>query len=242
MCLCSVQHRGAAVSGRAANPARIARVAGLLYLIVVTGGITSLFLSSALIVPGNPSATAANILASEFQYRAGFAIDLVSDAAYLAVVALLYGLFKPVDARLSAVAAAFGIVGCAVGGANALDGLDPVLIATMGAENFSVLTLTLRSNVIGGNVVLMFFGFYCLSLGFLVVDAKFLPRILGVLLALAGVAWLARSFLTFLMPDVAREVSTYLLATAGIGEILFTLWLLLFGVNATKWHAQAEEA
>jgi Domain of unknown function (DUF4386) len=230
------------MSERTGSPARVARVAGFLYLIVVIGGFSSLYLSSPLIVPGDPSATAAKILASEFRYRAGFAIDLIANAAYLAVVALLYGLFKPVDARLSAIAAAFGVVGCAVGGANALDGLDPILIAAMGKENFSLLTLTLRSNVIGGNVVLAFFGFYCLSLGFLAVDAKFLPRILGALLALAGVAWLTRSFLTFLAPSITREVSTYLLTVAGVGEIAFTLWLLVAGVNNAKWRAQAESA
>ncbi|NJN00691.1 MAG: DUF4386 family protein [Aquincola sp.] len=104
------------------------------------------------------------------------------------------------------------------------------------------MTFMLRSGAHNNNVALTFFGCYCLLLGFLVVEAKFLPRVLGLVLSLAGLTWLVRSVGLFLAPALVRDIADILMAAAGIGELLFTLWLLFFGVNSAKWHAQAEGA
>ena len=83
------------------------------------------------------------------------------------------------------------------------------------------------------NISFVFFGFYCLLIGYLIFRSTFLPRILGVLMAIAGLGWL-----TFLSPPLAHYLSPYILAP-GLGEGSLTLWLLVMGVNAARWEEKA---
>ncbi|MBP6013464.1 MAG: DUF4386 domain-containing protein [Alphaproteobacteria bacterium] len=224
-------------------------MAGLLYLTVIGTGAASLLIAPALVVAGDAAATANNILNAEQVFRLSFALNLIATAAYVGVAAVFYELLKPAGKTLSVVAAFFGLTGCAVGAAISLDGLSPVLLlkgapylAAFTKEQLQALALTsLRLSSVGGNIALIFFGFYCLMLGFLIVGAKFLPRILGVFLAISGAAWLIGSFGSILVPAFASQISPYTMAAAIFGESALTLWLLTFGVNDAKWRAQAGE-
>src|SRR6266536_919526 len=98
----------------ATSPRFTARLAGVFYLLTfVTGGL-AISARHGLVVDGDPAATATNILAHESMYRLGFAGDLMVVAWYVAVTALFYGLFKPVNKSVSLLAAFFSLVGCAV--------------------------------------------------------------------------------------------------------------------------------
>lgn len=80
---------------------------------------------------------------------------------------------------------------------------------------------------------LVFFGFYCVLIGYLILRSTFLPRILGVLMAIAGMAWL-----TFLSRPLASFVSPFNYSAGGIAEGTLTLWLLFAGVNTARWKEQ----
>lgn len=230
---------------KATSPRLQARIAGFLYLIVVATSVFALVTTSALIVSGDAAATAANILASEKVFRLGFAANLIAAVAYVGVVAILYELFKPVNATLSVVAAFLGLAGCAISGASMINTLatllflgDATYLAVFETDQLQTLARTsLRLGGLGNSISLVFFGFYCLSLGLLVFGAKFLPRILGVFLVIAGVGWLIGNFTSFLAPSLS--LYSYLLPVSGLGEFAFTLWLLVMGVNPTKWREQA---
>jgi hypothetical protein len=84
---------------------------------------------------------------------------------------------------------------------------------------------------------LPFFGIYCLLIGYLIVRSTFLPRILGVLMALGGVGWL-----TFLSPALAHRLSPYNFVPGMVGEGALTLWLLVFGVNVPRWQERVDAA
>jgi len=84
------------------------------------------------------------------------------------------------------------------------------------------------------NIGLVFFGLYCLLVDILILRSTFLPRILGVLMGLAGL-----SYLLFLSPPLARSLEPYILVFPGVGQISLTLWLLVIGVNAQRWKEQA---
>jgi hypothetical protein len=86
------------------------------------------------------------------------------------------------------------------------------------------------------NLSFVFFGFYCLLIGYLIFRSSFLPRILGAGMALAGSGWL-----TYLFPALTHHLSPYILAV-GLGEVSLTLWLLLAGVNSQRWKEQARAA
>src|SRR5262249_1125560 len=87
------------------------------------------------------------------------------------------------------------------------------------------------------NIGLVFFGFYCLLIGYLIFRSTFLPRILGVLMAFASLSWL-----TFLSPPRAKYLSPYILAPGILGEGSLTLWLLVIGVYVQRWKEQASAA
>ena len=138
--------------------------------------------------------------------------NLAATACYIAVTLLFYDIFKPVDRRLSLMALVFGLVGCAVGALGSLHLVRP-------------------------DASLTFFGFYCLLIGFLIFRSKFLPRVLGVLMAIGGLGWL-----TFVAPTFAHSLAPYNMAPGVLGEGALTLWLLVMGVNAARWQEQAHAA
>jgi hypothetical protein len=139
----------------------------------------------------------------------GEAVNLFSDACYVAVTVLFYLLFKPVNRGVSLAAALFSLVGCA------LTVLDLFHLAPAPVSP------------------LLFFGPYCLLLGYLIFRSTFVPRILGVLMALAGLGWLA-----FLSPPLAKYLSLYLEILGVLAEGLLMLWLLVKGVNVSRWKEQ----
>jgi hypothetical protein len=81
---------------------------------------------------------------------------------------------------------------------------------------------------------LVFFGFYCVLIGYLIFRSSFLPSILGALMALGGLGWL-----TFLSPQLANYLAPYNLVPGMLGEGALTLWLLVVGVKVSKWDDRA---
>ena len=132
------------------------------------------------------------------------AVNLIAYAFFIAVTLLFYYMFKPVNRSLSLLAAFFSLVGCA-NDVLSLFNLAPYKISS-----------------------LVFFGPYCLLIGYLIFRSIFLPRILGVLMAFAGVGWLI-----FLSP-LATHLSTYLKVLGFLAELSLCLWLVVKGVNASS--------
>jgi hypothetical protein len=140
------------------------------------------------------------------------AVNLIAHAFYIAVTLLFYYMFKPVNRSLSLLAALFSLAGCAN---------DVLSLFNLAPHNISSL---------------VFFGPYCLLLGYLIFRSIFLPRILGVLMAFAGLGWLI-----FLSP-LANHLSTYLKVLGFLAEASLMLWLLVRGVNVQRWKEQAGAA
>jgi hypothetical protein len=138
------------------------------------------------------------------------ASGLLATASYIAVTVIFYYLFKPVNRSLSLAAALFSLAGCADGV------LSPLHLVPFRIHS------------------LVFFGCYCVLIGYLILRSTFLPRFLGALMAIAGLGWL-----TFVSPPLANYLSPYHYAAGGVGEGLLTLWLLVAGVNAGRWKEQA---
>jgi hypothetical protein len=95
----------------------------------------------------------------------------------------------------------------------------------------------LELNNQAANIYLVLFGFYDLLIGYLIVRSAFLPRILGVPMALAGLGWLA-----FLSPPLANHLTPYVLVLGFLAELALCLWLLVMGVNLQRWQEQAGAA
>ena len=145
--------------------------------------------------------------------RGRFVANLIATACYVVVTLFFYDLFKPVNRSLSLLAASVSLAGLVIGLLNMFH-LTPFGISP-----------------------LVFFGFYCLLIGYLIFRSAFLPRALGVLMACGGLGWL-----TFASPQLSKFLSPYNLAPGMIAEGLLTLWLLVMGVNDQRWMEQAGAA
>ena len=179
-------------------------------------------------------------------YRFGLAADLIMLACYLAVTLLFYDLFKPAGRSLSLLAAFFSLVGIAVLAVNCLNHVPPLVF--LGGGNYlsafeptqlQALTLmSLRMHARGYNISGVFFGIYCVMIGYLVFRSGFLPRILGALMALGGLSFLTDSFAFFLVPTLAVRLPEIGML-GGIAELALSLWLIVMGVNVQKWEEKA---
>ena len=196
-----------------------------------------------LVVFRNAAATAGNILAHERLFWLGFASSVIGVVFHIAWALLLYDLFKPVSRRVSLFAAFVILVGCAIQALTSVLYLAPMLILNAGnslsaftAEELQALAYVLiRLNGYAFNTYLVFFGLWCVLIGFLIFRSTFMPRVLGVLLAIAGLGWMM-----YLVPPLAIALFIpYIAGASALGEIPLLLWLLVVGVNAQRWKEQA---
>lgn len=217
--------------------ANTARVAGALYLIVILCAGFAQIVRTALIEPGDATATADNIRDSLWLFRVGFTSDIVAFSADIALALALYLLLRPVNAGLALLAALFRVGQAAVLGINMLNQFAVLLILD-GAEYLSVfseaqldaLTLFfLDAHAYGYLIGLVFFGLSSFVLGYLVYKSGYLPRIFGILLmAFVAGGYLLDSLLSFLGSE-SDALSMVLIAPAALVEISFCLWLLIKG-------------
>jgi len=230
------------------SPRFKARVAGALYLIGGTlGGFAEVFVRGKLVVSGDPGATATNILAHESLYRLGGVADLISLACDTAVALLFYDLLKPTSRSLSLLAAFFRLTWVAPMALNSLNYFAPLVLlgsahylTVFKPDQLQTLAYTaLRLHAQGYNICLVSFGFTCLLIGYLIFRSTFLPRTLGVLMAIAGLCYVVNSFANFLWPAFARPLFPWILLPAFPGEFGLMLWLLVKGVNVQRWNEQA---
>jgi hypothetical protein len=230
-----------------ASPRLKAKIAGAFYLItIIMGMFAELFVRGALVVRDDAAATATNILAHEPLYRFGLAADLIMLASYIAVTLLFYDLFKPAGRSLSLLAAFFSLVGIAVLAVNSLNHLAPLVflggthyLSAFETNQLQALALiSLRMHARGYIISGVFFGIYCLLIGYLVCRSGFLPRILGVLMAFGGLSYVTNSFAIFLVPTLAARLPD-ILVLGGIAELSLCLWLMVMGVNVPKWEEKA---
>jgi Domain of unknown function (DUF4386) len=229
---------------RGLSPRAKARLAGVFEALE---GLASAFgqvnVLGSLIVVGNATATAANILKHETLFRLGFASSLIGVLFHLGWAFLFYQLFRPVNRSVSFCAVLVILVGCAIQAVTAVLYLAPWLVLTAGSP-LSALTqqqlqavayMFLKLNGLTFDTYLVFFGLWCVLTGYLIFRSTFLPRILGVLLVIDGLGWM-----TYMSPPLGHHLFPIIAVASGLAEIPLQLWLLIFGVNNERWKAQAQ--
>jgi Domain of unknown function (DUF4386) len=225
-----------------ASPRPKARITGVLYLLYFLTAVLGVFLIKGLVVSGDAAATANNVLAHERLFRLSVAVGLIGTALYIAVTVLFYRLFKPVNTTVSLLAAFFSLVGCAIQAFGSLFQIAPLVVlegspylSAFKVEQLQAVALMfIKLNVQAAYIYLVFFGLFNLLIGYLIFKSIFLPRILGVLMALSGLGWLM-----FLSPSVANYLLTYIEVVGVIAEASLMLWLLVKGVKVERWKEQA---
>jgi hypothetical protein len=230
---------------------RIARIGGLFYLIIIVAGLYGeMFVRSKLIVSGDAAATANNIIASQSLWRTGIASDLLMHICDVPLMLVFYLLLKPVNKDLALMALLFNLIQTAVLVANKLNlvvALFPLSSAaylkSFDSQQLYTLTyLSIKAHGYGFGVGLIFFGFTCLIVGYLIFKSGYLPKTIGVLMQIAGLCYLVNSFALILSPSFADKLFPAILAPAFIGELSLCLWLTFKGVKLYVWEKRLADA
>ena len=216
------------------------RVAGFWYLLlIVIGPLRLIYIPSRLFVDGNAAATVSNIAAHEWLFRCGIVADLVCGVILVLFTLALYRLFKGVNQNLAVLVVIFG-------------GVMPALIMFVGVVSDAAALMVVR----GGDFLSAFdkpqrdalamlflnlrdhqntaaeilWGVWLFPLALLVYRSRFLPRFLGVWLAIGGLAYVSLSLTGELLPQYQDKVFTYS-QPAFFGEIALMLWLVIKGAK-----------
>ena len=218
------------------NPGRFA---GLLYVLFSIPGVFAMvYVPSKLIVHGNAAATANSIAASATLFRLGIAAQLISQAGFIFVALALYDLLKGVNRRLASLMVTLVVVSIPIAFLNEVNSVAALLLVR-GADFLSIFDkpqrdalamLFLNLHFHGIVVDEIFFGLWLLPLALLVYRSQFLPRFLGVWLAIDGLAWVILSLTGILSPQYYDKVFTYA-QPASFGEVAFMLWLVIKGAK-----------
>ena len=218
-----------------------ARRAGALYFLFLIVGLVDMFGFTRFLVPGDATATARNIIAAEQTYRIGILTDFVTLLLFIFLVVSLYNLLKGVDKWHAMLMVLLVSVGVAIGLVNILNKIAPLILLS-GAGYLSVFTkpqldalalgfLNLNSN--GNNIDTAFWGLWLFPFGILVIKSGFFPRVLGILLMVAGFALLTTSVTSIVLPAYEHVVSR-VMTPLGLGEFPIIFWLLIKGAKVPQ--------
>ena len=223
------------------SPLVYARLAGFgLLLMAILAIFSNFFVIESLIIPGDATTTANNIIANELLFRSGMASFIIVLILDVLVAWALYVLLKPVNKNLALLAAWFRLIYTAIFGV-ALYNFLSVLQLLSGADYLTVFeTDQLHAQVMlfinafnnGWLIGLVFFGFHLFVVGYLIFKSGFMPRILGILLIMSSMGYLIDNFAKLLLSNYTEYETIFLLIVAVpgvIGELSLAIWLLFKG-------------
>ena len=230
------------------SPQLYARLGGVLYLAIILFGVFSEgFVMNKLLIAGDAAATARNILAAPLLWHLAVAANVLLVLCAVPLLWIEYLLLRPVSQRLVWLAVFLNLVSLAVESVSKVFMLLvlPTLESTqytqtMGAQPVAMLAnLALKAHGISFNVALLFFGGTCLVNGYLIFKSGYFPKVLGVLLQVAGSSYLVACSAELFAPALADILLPALLLLPFIGELSLAAWLLVKGVNSIGWQTQA---
>jgi hypothetical protein len=227
------------------SPRANARIAGALYVVGIAVGLfAELVVRGSLTVWSDAARNASQIVEGEQLYRLGFAGGVLILMINIPLAVILYRVFR-VASESAALTIAFAIlVGTGIEGANLLNHYAPIVMLGESAylegipleERQTLALASIRLFSIGYGVALSFFALYDIAAGYAILKSRLMPRLVGVLMILAGLCYLVNSFALFVAPAVAATLYPFILLPCFVGELAMALWLLLAGVDADRWR------
>ena len=223
-----------------------ARLAGMLYLsTALVGPISLLYVPAKIIAPQDAAATAANLRNMEGLVRLGIGSELGHQVIGIFVILALYRLFKAVDEGLARhMVVLGGLVSVPIMFVNVLNEIAALtlakgpqfLAALAGPQREALAYLFLRLHGQGIEVASVFWGLWLFPFGLLVIRSGFIPKLLGVLLLVAGVAYVMSAFTTLVVPSWNAWMSKVALPLEA-AEVPIIFWLALWGARGERAQA-----
>jgi hypothetical protein len=222
------------------SPRMTARMAGVLSLITILGGILAQgFVSNRLISFSDAAATANNILANRSLFEISFTVYLIEMTCQIASVAVFYVLLSPVSRSIALVAAFVELSGSIIKTMSRLFYITPLFVLSSGTHALSAFSpeqlralalLLLKINDRGAALALAFFGVSGLLSGYLIFRSTFLPRALGILAMVGSAGWLR-----FFYPPLRYPTFELIAVVALLAAAVEIFWLIVFGVDEERW-------
>jgi hypothetical protein len=233
------------------SPRTYARIVGVLYLVIFFVGPFAFFVGrTSVVVPGDPTATVDNLMRSGTMFRLGMVAETLIVLIEIVVSAILYVLLRPVSRPLSLASALARFLQSTIQAVNLFTAV-PALLVLGGAgylaafEPAQLNALVLMFMDMNAFMIIIWgliFGFHLLLLGYLIYKSGFWPKFLGILLLIASLGYLTQSYGHILAPQLDEVLSTAVLVMTIPGELAFTLWLLIKGINVERWEERALQA
>ena len=233
------------IKGIKTSPRKYARIVGILYVVIFILGPFAFFMGrTSIVVPGDPSATADKLMASGQMFRLGMVAETIIVLVEIVVSAILYFLLRPVNRPLSLASSLARFAQAVLQAVNLFTAV-PALLLLGGAGYLAVLSsdqmnsLLLMSTDVNAFMIIIWgliFGFHLMLLGYLVYKSGFWPKLLGILLLVASLGYLSQSYVHLIAPEYDSIFSTIVVILSIPGELAFTLWLLIKGLNEERWQ------
>jgi hypothetical protein len=223
---------------------KTARIAGLLYLVVVLTGIFSLmYVPSKLIVWDNAAITFNNIVANQTLFRLGIVSGLICYTFFLFLPIVLYKLFNPVNDNYAKLMVVLAVISVPIYFINVQN--EFTILSLVSSSNYlngfsteqiqSMVMLYLDQYENGMRIVHIFSGLWLFPFGYLVYKSGFLPKFFGILLMLGCFGYLINFLGNSLVPNYSKiGIASFIQLPASLGEIGICLWLLIIGIKDKK--------
>lgn len=232
------------------SPRVLARIYGGIGLFGIAAGFFDIgYVHDRIMVGGNAAATVHNLLAYQALFRSGIALHLLMVLLNVVGEVIAFYIFRRVNPLIATMALCCGLIGGATEGLDMLGSVLPLQIAAghalaafNAAQLYAMSYLSLELQHLGLLLSFLFWGLDEILLGYLIFRSGFLPRTLGVLLAISGLLYLSDPLLTFGAPALAAPLFPAALALCLPGEFLSALWMATIGLNADKWRQWREPA
>src|ERR1022692_1651944 len=224
------------------SPKRLARTAGVLYLLVAVFSALAYFTAKKVYVAGDAAATARNVVSHSGLVRAAVVADLVQATAWVFLAMTLYLLLNHVNKNAASVIVVFTAIGAGITLLNAVFEFEGLRAAT-GAVNLASLgpagshaqvLLLLDTQHYGFLIAQIFFGLWLVPLGYLAYKSGWFPKALGVLLIVGGACYLVGMLAAFLIPDSGQKINTFITIPSTIAEISMVVYLLVIGARTKE--------
>jgi hypothetical protein len=221
----------------------LARATGFFYLLIIIGGLMSgMFVRGTLIDPINAEITLSNIIQNESLFRLGFLGDLIMVLSDAMVSVLFYFLLVNVHKGLAILAAVFRLLQSSVLGANLINLFKPILMIQgadkMSTEQLAELSIDVMTQMqvfdYGYLISGVFFAINCLLMGVLLYKSADFPKLIGIMIFIAGIGYLFNCLASFIIPSLIEISAMVMLFTAVIAELTFCAYLLIVGVRNKK--------
>jgi hypothetical protein len=222
------------------SPKRLARIAGILYLVVaIFGGFAEGYVEPKMYVAGDAAATTANVIANAGLVRIGVVSDLLDQVFFVFVVIALYLLLNHVHKNVARVMAILVFLAAGIGCLNAVFESEGLRVATsatnMGTNRDAMVLLLLNMQHYGIFIAQIFFGLWLIPPGYLAIKSSgMFPKWLGILLIIGGICYFIDLLAIFLVPDFGAAIHTFIVIPSAIAELTMVGYLLVIGVKTVK--------